>query len=150
MTVTCSVSTVAASIAALTVSGVTIKGIDKIPDSGSLITPILFPQPNDYMTGTVMSFETYGSNGAAKMNMEYDLNYVFLYCQVGGVNAFAPFSPLISKLAEVLVTIMSNDAITGAVDMRLGSVGRIGVITDPAGIEYWGVMITLHVMEYAQ
>jgi len=150
MTVTCSVSTVAASIAALTVSGVTIKGIDKIPDSASLITPVLIPQPNDYMTGTQMTFESYGSNGTAKMNMEYDLNYVFLYCQVGGINAFAPFSPLMGKLSEVLVTIMSNDAITGAVDMKLGSVDRIGVITDSAGVEYWGVMITLHVTEYTQ
>lgn len=150
MTVTCNVNTIASSIAALSISGVTIKDIDEIPDAVSLLCPVLIPQPNDYMTGTKMSFESYGSNGSAAINMEYDLNYVFLFCEAGGVNAFAPFSPLMTKLALILVTIMSNDAISGLVDLKINSVGNIGVINDPAGNGYWGVLLSFHVLEYAQ
>ncbi len=150
MTVTCNVNTVAASIAALSISGVTIKDITAIPDSARMLCPILIPQPNGYMSNSTMTFESFGSNGAAKMNLEYDLNYVFLYSEVGGISAFAAYSGLMTKLAAVLVSIMSNDAITGLVDMRLNSIGDIGVINDPAGNEFWGVLLSFHILEFAQ
>jgi len=151
MAVTCNVNSVASAIAGLTISGVTIKDITSIPDSASLLCPVLIPQPNDYMSNTSMTFETFGSMGAAKMNMEYDLNYVYLHCEAGsGVNAFAPYSSLMTKLAAILVVIFSNDVLSGLVDMKLNSVGNVGVITDPAGNEYWGVLFSLHVLEYAQ
>ena len=151
MTVACAVNTVATSISGLTISGVTIKDISAIPDTAVGLCPILIPQPNGYMSGTSMSFETYGSSGTAKMNLEYDLNYVYLHCEAGsGVNAFAPYSSLMTKLAAILVVIMSNDKINGLVDMKLGAVGNVGVIADPAGNEFWGVLFSLHVLEYAQ
>jgi hypothetical protein len=151
MTVTVSIATVANSIAGLSISGVNVKDIDEIPDSASMLCPVLIPQPNNFVSNTAFTFETFGSNGAAKMNLEYDLNYVFLYANAGtGVNAFAPYEGLISKLTTILVAIFSNDAITGAVDVKLGSVGDVGIITDPAGNEYWGVLFTLHVLEYVQ
>ncbi len=149
MTITCNVNTVASSLAGLTISGVTVKDIDEIPDTARMLAPILIPA-TDYMSGTRMSFETFGSNGTAKVNMEYDLNYMFLYSEVGGINAFAPFSPLMTKLALVLETIMSNDKINGLVDMKLNSVSNVGIITDPAGVQFWGVQISLHVLEYSQ
>ncbi|MCR4308375.1 MAG: hypothetical protein NUV80_07540 [Candidatus Berkelbacteria bacterium] len=151
MTVTCSVNTVATSIAGLTITGVTIKDITAIPDSANMLCPILIPQPNGYMSNTSMTFETFGSNGTAKMNMEYDLNYVYLHCEAGsGVNAFAPFSSLMTNLAAILVVILSNDKVNGLVDMKLGSVGEIGIINDPAGNSYWGVLFSLHCLEYVQ
>ena len=151
MTVTCSVNTVASSIAALSVSGVTIKDIDKIPDSAKLLCPVLIPQPNDYMSNVTVSFETFGSNGGAKLNMEYDLNYVYLHCEAGsGVNAFAPFSSLMTKVALILETIMSNDAVTGLVDLTVNSISNVGIINDPAGNSYWGVLLSFHVLEFAQ
>jgi hypothetical protein len=151
MTVTCSVNTVATAISGLTVSGVTIKDITAIPDSAKMLCPVLIPQPNDYMSGTKMAFETFGSMGTAKMNMEYDLNYVYLHCEAGsGVNAFAPFSDLMTKLASILVVIMSNDKVNGLVDLQLQNVGNIGIINDPAGNSYWGVLLSFHVLEFSQ
>jgi hypothetical protein len=151
MTVTCSVNTVATAISGLTVSGVTIKDITAIPDSAKMLCPVLIPQPNDYMSGTKMTFETFGSMGTAKMNMEYDLNYVYLHCEAGsGINAFAPFSDLMTKLASILVVIMSNDKVNGLVDLQLQNVGNIGIINDPAGNSYWGVLLSFHVLEFSQ
>jgi len=150
MTITSSIATVADSIAGLTISGVTIKDIDQIPDTARMLCPLLIPKPDNFVTDLSVSFETFGSNGGAKINTNYTLNYVFLFCEVGGMGAFSAFSGLVSKLSSILVAINSNDAITGAVDVKINSIGNIGVITDPAGIEYWGLEFSLRVLEYSQ
>jgi len=151
VTITSTISTVADSIAGLSISGVTIKDINQIPDTARMLTPLLIPQPANFVTNLQVSFETFGSNGGAKINTNYTLNYVFLFCEVGsGVNAFAPFSALVGKLEDILEAINSNDAITGAVDVKVNTIGNIGVITDPAGVEFWGLEFSLRVLEYTQ
>jgi len=67
-----------------------------------------------------------------------------------GINAFAPYGSLITNLSAILVTIMSNDTIDGLVDMTLGNLGDVGIINDPVGNSYWGVLFSLHVLEFAQ
>lgn len=151
MTVSVGFSTVTNSIAALSISGVTIKDVDEIPEDVTTLTPILFPQPSGFITDISPSFESFGSNGAAKMDLAYTLNYVYLHAPVGsGINALAPYSGMITKLAEIFVAIMSNDAITGAVDVRLNSLPNIGVVTAPNDDDYWGVLISLRVLEHVQ
>lgn len=151
MTVAVNLVTVADSISNLSISGVTIKDIDQIPDSASMLCPLLIPQPNGFVSDISPSFETFGSNGGAKMNLSYTLNYVFLHSEIGsGINTFAGYSDLMTKLAAIFVAIMSNDAISGAVDIRLQSVGNVGVISDPAGNEYWGVLFSFRVLEFVQ
>ncbi len=151
MAITSTISTVADSIAGLTISGITIKDIDQIPDTARMLTPLLIPQPNNFITDLSVSFETFGSNGGAKINTTYTLNYVFLFCEAGsGIKAFEAFGGLVSKLQDILVAINSNDAISGAVDIKIGTIGNIGVITDPAGVEFWGLEFSLRVLEYTQ
>lgn len=151
MTVAVNIETVAGSIAALSISGVTIKDYDNIPDNAVGLCPVMLPQPNGYITDIAPSFESFGSNGSARMNLAYTLNYVFLHSEIGsGINAYAAFGDLMTKLAGIFVAIMSNDAISGAVDVRLQSVGNVGVVTDPAGNEYWGILFSLRVLEYVQ
>ena len=150
MTIASTISTVTDSIAGLIISGVTIKDIDQIPEAARLLTPLIIPQPNNFVTDLSVTFETFGSNGSAKMNTNYTLNYVFLFCEVGGLSAFAAFSGLIEKLSAILVAIDSNDAISGAVDVKINSIGHLGVITDPAGVEFWGLEFSLRVLEYTQ
>jgi len=150
MTIASTISTVTDSIAGLIISGVTIKDIDQIPEAARLLTPLIIPQPNNFVTDLSVTFETFGSNGSAKMNTNYTLNYVFLFCEVGGLSAFAAFSGLIEKLSSILVAIDSNDAISGAVDVKINSIGNLGVITDPAGVEFWGLEFSLRVLEYTQ
>lgn len=98
-----------------------------------------------------MSFETYGSMGAAKINSNYSLNYIYLHCDVAsGLGAFAPFLGIYQSLQVILETIFTNDVVTGLVDLQLGSIGKVGVITDPAGNEFWGVNFSLKVLEFNQ
>lgn len=151
MTVSINFETVTNSIAALSISGVTIKDIDEIPEDAAMLTPILFPQPSGFITDIAPSFETLGSNGAAKMNLEYTLNYVYLHAPVGnGINAFAPYAGMITKLAAIFVAIMSNDAITGLVDLKLNALPNLGVVASPNEVDYWGALISLRVTEYVQ
>ena len=151
MTITSAIATVADSIAGLSISGVTIKDIDQIPDSAAFLCPLLIPQPANFVTDLSVSFETFGSNGGAKINTNYTLNYVFLFCEVGsGLGSFAAFAGLVAKLSTILVAINSSDAITGAVDVKINSIGNIGVITDPAGNEFWGLEFSLRVLEFSQ
>ena len=151
MAITSTIATVADSISGLSISGVTIKDIDQIPETARMLTPLLIPQPANFVTDVSVTFQTYGSNGGAKINTNYNLNYVFLFCEVSsGMGAFAAFSGLISKLSSILVAINSNDAITGAVDVKISSIGNIGVITDPAGVEFWGFEFSLKILEYSQ
>lgn len=151
MTVSIGFSTVTGSIAALSISGVTIKDIDEIPEDVAMLTPILFPQPAGFITDIAPEFVSFGSNGAAKMDLTYTLNYVYLHAPVGsGINALAPYAGMIMKLANIFVEIMSNDAITGAVDVRLGSLPNLGVVTAPNDEDYWGALITLRILEHIQ
>lgn len=151
MTITSTIATVADSISNLSISGVTIKDIDQIPDTARMLTPLLIPQPANFVTGLGVDFKTFGSNGGAKIDTTYTLNYVFLYCEVGsGLGSFAAFSGLVGKLEDILDAINSNDAITGAVDIKVNTIGNIGVITDPAGNEFWGLEFSLRVLEYTQ
>lgn len=149
MTVSVSLATVADSIAGLSISGVNVRDIDKIPDNASMLTPLLIPQPNGFVTDIAPTFESFGSNAAQKMNLAYTLNYVFLHSQVGsGISAYSAYADLIADFVTIVNAVMSNDRISGAVDIRLQSIGNIGVINDPADNEYWGIQFSFRVLEY--
>lgn len=150
MTIALNPVTVAASIAGLSISGVTIKDIDEIPESASMLCPLIIPA-TDFITNTRPVNQSFGSNGTPKIDFTYTLNYLFLYADAGsGINAFAPYSGIMSKLELILETILANDAINGLVDMKLESVSNVGVIQDPAGNQFWGLSFSLACLEYAQ
>jgi hypothetical protein len=150
MAITSAFATITNNIAALTISGVNIKDIDEIPQSGSLITPVLVPQPNDFVTEFEPEFVSLGSNGGAKIDLNYNLNYVYLHCEAGsGVSQLEVYAGLITNLSAILVAFLSNDAITGLVDLK-PRISNIGIIEDPSGNQFWGVLISLHILEYSQ
>jgi len=150
MTVSSAFATITNSIAALSISGVTIKDIDEIPQNASMLTPLLIPQPNDFVTNFEAAFQSFGSNGTAKIDLNYSLNYVYLHAEVGsGISTFDIYSGLITKLSAILVAILSNDAITGLIDIK-PRIGNIGIIEDPSGKQFWGVLFSLPILEYAQ
>jgi hypothetical protein len=151
MTITSTIATVADSISKLTISGVTIKDIDQIPDSARMLTPLVIPKLPRFITDISVSFDTFGSNGSPKISTNYTLNYMFIYCESGsGLGSFSVFGGLIAKLSEILDVINSNDAVAGAVDIKLSGLGDIGTITDPAGNDFWGLEFSLRVLEYTQ
>jgi hypothetical protein len=151
MTITMGYSTVADSISGLSIAGITVKDISAIPEAVQRLTPILFPQPTDFITGMEIKRQSYGGAGTPAMDMTYTLNYVFLQSEVGsGRGLFSVYPALISNIAKIVKAILENDNITGAVDMEMPSVTTIGSITDPAGNEYWGALFALKITEQIQ
>ena len=151
MTLNSQIATVSASIARLTISGVTIKNIDAIPDSAKMLCPLLIPQPDNFVSNLSFTRQTFGAMGAEKLDCSYTLNYVYLHCEVGsGLGAYAPYAGIISKIETIIETIMANDTVSGAVDLQVGTIGNVGVIADPAGVEFWGVQFSFNVLEHTQ
>lgn len=151
MTITCQLETVAASIAALSISGMNIKGIDNIPQSANGLTPLLIPQPNDFVTNLSPTRVSFGGGGTAKMDLTYTLHYVYLHAEAGsGLSTYAVYAGLIANFVAIIEAILENDDISGAVDMELGNVGDIGIISDPSDNEFWGVLFELNILEHVQ
>lgn len=150
MTVTSAFATITDSIAALDIPNVTIKDVNEIPQTGHLLGPVLFPQPNDFVTDFSQAFQSLGSNGDAKIDFSYTLHYVYLHCELGsGIGQLDAYASLITALAAILVAFASNDAITGLVDLQTSNI-RVGPIEDASANQYWGILFDLRVLEFAQ
>jgi hypothetical protein len=151
MTIVISPTTVSAAIAGLSITGVTIKDIDEMPDSVNMLTPLIVPQPNNFISAVRPQRQSFGSGGTQKMDFTYSLNYQFIHSPVGsGINAFAPYNDVITKLVSIINTILNNDTVNGLVDMGLQEIGQVGIITDPAGDQYWGCLFSVICLEHAQ
>ena len=81
MTIALSPVTVAASIAALSVSGVTIKDIDEIPDSANMLCPLVVPMSN-FITNITPQTQSFGSNGGAKVDFSSTLTNGCVYAEM--------------------------------------------------------------------
>ena len=81
MSTTDDFTTVTNSIAALTITGVTIKDSDEIPDAVTMSTPVLMPDTNGFVTN--VSLERSEMTGQWN-NLYYTLNYRYVHCTASG------------------------------------------------------------------
>ena len=138
--------TVCESIAALDVEGVTIKDIDHIPPDCTRLTPILFPEPVNFVTNLVSERNTFGATGFKTVN--YDLTYTFLFASIGaGRTGLDLYDDMLTKVALIVDEILENDAITGAWDIKTQGTVDFGPVPDPAGNNYLGCRLVFHVIE---
>ena len=146
---TLAISTVMTSIASLTVAGVNIKDADEIPPSALRLTPILFPKPGATLSNFTVIRESFGGGSSALMNVEYDLTYLFLYCEAGSGRTGLDFEQdRIEKIQAILDEVIEIDTITGAVDILPVGNYEYVPLTDPAGNSYIGCEMTFHVIEF--
>ena len=144
-----SLATVANSIAALSISGVTIKDADEIAASWNKQANILYPIPNNWITNAKFTVDTFGSMGNEKARFSCNMNYRFLGTEVGNMaNFIAAYSNVISKMVLIINAITSNDVITGATDFRFIGVSSIGPLADPAGNVFHGCDLTFTYEEF--
>ena len=151
MTINISFSTVADSISHLSISGVNIKDANEIPAKAEANLPVLFSRPVDFISDLSVTRVSMGSGGTAQMDGNYTLNYVFLHSVVGASGGvLSQYSDFLSKLALIIVSILGNDNITGALDMQLQGISNLGPLVGPNGTNFLGVEIALRVMEIVQ
>lgn len=150
MTINVQFDTVAASIAALSISGVRVFDIDQIPEDCRMQVPALIPRPDGYITDLSPTVQSFGSGGTAKLDLSYTLTYRYLHAPLGTAQLFSTYSGMIAKLALILETIFANDVVSGAVDLQTVALSDVGPVEDPAGNMYHGADISFRVLEFAQ
>lgn len=151
MTIAVNPLAVSASIASLSITGVTVKDVGAIPESVSTLVPIIIPRPNEFITSIEAVNQSFGSMGNQAQDFMYTLNYIFLYAPVGsGESAFTPYDDMLAKLIVVVNVILNNDVVSGLVDIQLESITGIGSIDDPAGNSYWGAFFGLRCLEFGK
>lgn len=153
MTVNIQIPTVFTSIAALSYpAGVTCVDISGIPENGNMTPGVLYPNPEGlFQTTMVKAPITLGVNGAENQDLEYDISYRYLHCAPGGglVLLGALLLSAVVNITGIIKVFVSNDTISGAIDLRLKSMSRWPIkVTDPAGNSFWGCDFTLHIIEY--
>jgi hypothetical protein len=148
MSVAFNPATAAASIAAVSISGVTVLGIDAIPQGGGLICPVLLPQPGAWLSEVTQGAKNIHLNDAEDIEFSYTLHYAFLFAELGsGVGEFDPYNDLIVKLQTVIQTLLSDDTLNDSIDLTLAGIDGIGVVQDPSEVDYWGALISLRCTE---
>lgn len=143
-------TTITNSIAALSVSGVTIKDVDEIPNEVlDRECPMVIPKPDGFVSNFKPERVTLGSGSGAKWNVNYNLTYRLLYAKVGtGRGLFDLYSGFAVKAMLFVDAVMDNDALTGTVDITLDNISDFGPVVDPAGITFHGCDFTFSVLEF--
>ena len=146
------IGTVADSISKLTVTGVTLKDIDKIITEGNKRNiPVIIPRPDGFMSSFIYERKSFGSGDAAAVNITYTLTYRLLHSKIGTGRSkvIAKYSDMVAKVGLFLDAIIENDTITGAVNIQAASISEFGPVSDPAGSAiFLGCDIGISVMEF--
>ena len=144
-----SISTIAHSIAALSVSGVTLHDIHDIPPDCTRLVPCLIPEPLNYVTNYTSSRDSFGPSSTAQKTVEYDLNYTYLFAEIGsGRTGLDFYDDMVAKFEAILDVIHDNDTLSGVVDIMPQGAVDFGPVPDPAGNQYLGCRLVLHCIEF--
>lgn len=145
MSATIDFTTVTNSIAALTVSGVTLKDADEITASRLAQAAVLSPRPEDFITDFSVTPDEISKQ---KFTIRYTLNYVYFHCQIGSQLDFPVYAAMLTKIAAILVAMINNNTISGALDTEAPKISNFGSVVDPAGNAYFGCVISLDIMQF--
>lgn len=146
-----SVATIATGIAALSISGVTIKDVTAIPETVSgRDCPILFPSPDGFMLGGNGEPETgpttFGTPTTRLWTFNRTYHYVFLYEQAGATRGLKDvISGMAAKVDLIIAGITTLDL--ADVDVMRINVSNMGVIEAPDGKAFFGCLFEITIRE---
>jgi len=142
-----SASAISAGIAAMTVSGVTIKDIDEIPEAVMVRDcPILFPSFDTWMGGAngepTEGPTTFGTASTRYWIFNRTYRYIFLYKPLGSERRLRDhFAGMVEK-ADAIIEALCELDIDG-VDVQNVVLGEFGVITDPSANNFYGFTLAI-------
>lgn len=148
MTAVLNFTAVATAIHGLSIPGIQIMDLGNVAPSYKVTGPILTPRPDGYISNFRLGDRTFGTAGSELWTVMYDLTYRYMHCPIGQRLDFGILSALITNLAAISAAIMNNDTLNGAADVTLGTISRIGPVTDPAGNQYHGCDFVIHITQY--
>lgn len=148
MTVAVNFLTVTNSIAALSISGVTVKDSDEINATLQRQPSVLMPRPQGFITDIDFIPAALGRGDTASADLYYTLHYTYYYQPLGSTLSFEKYATMLDNIATILEAIISNDAITGAIHLDQPQVSNVGPVTDATGSGYFGCEISLRIRQF--
>jgi len=144
------ITTITNSIAALSVSGVTIQDVDEIIEHvKERDCPLVQPLPNGFVNGLSVTRDSQGPGSIALKTVRYTLTYRLMYAAVGtGRGLFDVYDDMITKAGLFLDALLADDALSGSVDITPMGALNFGLVGDPAGNVFHGCDFQLQVMEF--
>lgn len=126
---TLAITTITNSIAALTITGLTIKDIDEIPQGVmDRDCPMLIPDPDNFITAFNAQPDTLDKT---KWTVAYTLNYLLLYAGLGSgrTTVMEKFSGMVSKATAFIDAVAAAMTLTGSVDWSPGNIDSFDIVT---------------------
>lgn len=138
---------IATAVAALSVSGVTIKDLTAIPQAvGQRDCPILYPSPDNWMGSTTAALKTFGTANSRYWEAQRNLNYVYLHAAVGSERNLAVYMQAMAQKVDAIFTAFLTLGLANT-DVRGFGNGPYGVLADAAGNQFYGCLLSLAVWE---
>jgi hypothetical protein len=123
--------------------------IHEIPPDVTRITPVLFPEPVNFVTDFSMTRDSFGGGSVAKMTVLYTLHYTFCYTQIGAARTgLDAYIGAVEMAALILDAVLDIDTFSGGIDIQPIEVSEFGPVPDPAGNQYLGCRFAFQVQEY--
>lgn len=146
-----SAATVSAGIAALSVTGMaSIRNVDNIPEEvDKRSCPILFPDPENWLDageGAIDEETTFGTASTRYWQVHRGYNYIYLHAEAGDGRGLKSHYSAGSTMLDRIMTAITQLDVSG-VDVESVSHTRLGLITDPAGKQFYGSFISIRCLE---
>jgi hypothetical protein len=140
-----SASTIATAVAALSISGVTVKDVTAIPESVvARDCPILFPSPDGWVLGGNGEPDngptTFGTASTRLWTFNRTYRYVYLHEQVGATRGLKDVISSMAGKADLILAGFTTLDISD-VDVQRVAIGEFGVLEAPDGKAFFGCTI---------
>ena len=143
------VETVWTAIKALSVTSLTIKDIGEVTEAYEIRGAVLFPLIDNPVTIAAPKRQSFGIGSVAKKDVNYTLNYRLLYAPVGSERGVKEiYSNMFVMVANLFNAVVNNDALSGTIDIQPRIASTSTTVKDPAGSSFYGLDISLDVLEY--
>ena len=135
-------------VSSLSVSGVDIRDIDRIPDEVTVRQcPIMFPAPGEIAAGYEDAPATFGGATGAYWSVMRTIGFLYLHAPVGeGRGAFSHYAGLAEKADAMIEKFMELD-IDDVDIMSVKIDGFSKPIEGPSGNQFFGFMVNMTVRE---
>ncbi len=143
------IATVASSIAALTISGVTLMDLDEVPDAlDPRGCPILAPSVADPQFLTEWELPVCLTL-MGNMQVAYTLNYKLYQAPVGSDRSLLKLYPAMVATADrVAAALLALTALGGCKHISLAAMPQFGPVSDASGNMFHGAVIALRVTDF--